>query len=155
MKLRKPALVSVLSVVFLCFLAAGAAWTAHAQEDESQTQLSFGVEMARRGLWNEALFRFRQAERVRPTDPRILNNIAVAYEALGKFDKALEYYQNAIKTDAVNKDLKRNYSRFVEFYRNFKPDTQQGAETPDGAVSPAEPDAAPDAMPDDAPGGGR
>lgn len=160
MKPRKPASMPLLSLVFLCLLSGGGAWTAHAaQTDEGQSQLSFGVEMARRGLWNEALFRFRQAERARPGDPRILNNIAVAYEALGKFDKALEYYQDAIKTDAANKDLKRNYSRFVEFYRNFKPDVQQGADAAAGAapaaVPAAEPDTKPDTAPDTAPGGGR
>ena len=90
--------------------------------EQAESQLAFGVEMAKRGLWNEALFRFKQASRQDPGNPRILNNIAVAYEALGYFDKALESYQEAIKADPANKDLKRNYSRFVEFYRNFKPD---------------------------------
>ncbi|NJL27707.1 MAG: tetratricopeptide repeat protein [Thermoanaerobaculia bacterium] len=152
MQLRKPASVPVLSMVLLCFMAGSGAWAAHAaDDDEGQSQLSFGVQMARRGLWSEALFRFRQAERAKPGDPRILNNIAVAYEALGKFDKALEYYQNAIKADAGNKDLKRNYSRFVEFYRNFKPDVQQGAENANAAEPEAEPAAADGA----APGGGR
>jgi len=91
-------------------------------------QLAFGVQMAKRGLWSEALFRFKQAERLRPGDPQILNNMAVAYEALGNFEQALEYYQQAIKADRTNDDLKRNYSRFIEFYRAFKPDQQQGEE---------------------------
>ena len=86
-----------------------------------QAQLEFGVEMAKRGLWSEALFRFKQAERHNPGDSKILNNMAVAYEALGNFEKALDYYQSAIKSDPTNKELKRNYSRFVEFYRAFKP----------------------------------
>lgn len=86
-----------------------------------QEQLDFGVQMARRGLWSEALFRFRQAERYSPDNPRIANNIAVAYEALGEFDQALEQYQQALRADPANAELKRNYSRFVEFYRNFKP----------------------------------
>ncbi len=85
------------------------------------SQLSFGVEMAKRGLWSEALFRFKQADRQAPGDPRILNNLAVAYEALGNFEKALDYYQEAITADPSNRELKRNYSRFVEFYRAFKP----------------------------------
>lgn len=92
----------------------------------SPAQLSFGVDMARRGLWSEALFRFKQAERLSPGDPQILNNMAVAYEALGEFEKALDYYQRAIKADRNNKDLRRNYSRFIEFYRAFKPDEAKG-----------------------------
>jgi type IV pilus assembly protein PilF len=98
-------------------------------------QLAFGVQMAKRGLWSEALFRFKQAERLRPGDPQVLNNMAVAYEALGNFEQALEYYQQAIKADRTNSDLKRNYSRFIEFYRAFKPDQQQGGE--DGEVAEA------------------
>ncbi|MEM7355228.1 MAG: tetratricopeptide repeat protein [Acidobacteriota bacterium] len=89
--------------------------------DSRTEQLNFGVKMAQRGLWSEALFRFKQAHRLRPGDSRVLNNMAVAYEALGNFEKALDYYQDAIKSDPTNKDLKRNYSRFVEFYRAFKP----------------------------------
>ena len=61
-------------------------------------QLDFGVSMARRGLWNEALFRFQQAQEERPGDARILNNIAVAYEAVGLFDEALETYQEALRS---------------------------------------------------------
>ena len=85
-------------------------------------QLEFGVEMAKRGLWSEALFRFKQAERANPGNPRMLNNMAVSFEALGQFDKALDYYQRAIKADRGNRDLRRNYSRFIDFYRAFKPD---------------------------------
>ena len=87
----------------------------------SASQLAFGVEMAKRGLWSEALFRFKQASRHEPGNSRILNNMAVAYEALGNFEKALNVYQEAIKSDPTNRELKRNYSRFVEFYRAFKP----------------------------------
>ncbi len=105
----------------------------------SQAQLAFGVQMAKRGLWSEALFRFKQASRQDPGNPRILNNMAVAYEALGNFEKALDHYQEAIRSDPGNRDLKRNYSRFVEFYRAFKPaepddeaDSKQVARVPSG-----------------------
>ena len=99
----------------------------------SPAQLDFGVDMARRGLWSEALFRFRQAEQLEPGDPRILNNIAVAYEALGQFERALDYYQKAVEADPTNRDSRRNYSRFVEFYRAFRPDDQRDASLEDEA----------------------
>jgi tetratricopeptide (TPR) repeat protein len=85
------------------------------------SQLEFGVDMAKRGLWNEALFRFRQAERERPGDPQVLNNIAVAYEALGLFEEALEAYRKALDVSPSNRDLRANYSRFHEFYQSFRP----------------------------------
>ncbi len=93
----------------------------HMETSSPEAQLAFGVEMAKRGLWSEALFRFKQAARSDPGNPRIYNNMAVAYEALGNFEKALDHYQDAIKSDPGNRELKRNYSRFVEFYRAFKP----------------------------------
>lgn len=90
-------------------------------------QLDFGIDMARRGLWSEALFRFQKAAEGKPNDPKILNNMAVAYEALGQFERALTFYQEALKADSDNRELRRNYSRFVEFYRAFKPDQQKDA----------------------------
>lgn len=117
-KLRKTDLLKILAFCALAFvLSAG-----RKAPETPKAQLEFGVEMARRGLWSEALFRFKQAERANPGNPRILNNMAVAFEALGQFDKALDYYQQAIKADRGNRDLRRNYSRFIEFYRAFKPD---------------------------------
>jgi tetratricopeptide (TPR) repeat protein len=78
--------------------------------------------MAKRGLWNEALFRFKRASSEKPGDAKILNNLAVAYEAVGLFDEALAHYQEAVKVDPGNAQLKRNYARFVEFYQSFRPD---------------------------------
>jgi Flp pilus assembly protein TadD len=83
-------------------------------------QLRFGVDMARRGLWNEAVFRFEQARRDRPSDAKVLNDLAVAYEAVGRFEDALATYKEAIRLAPGERDLKSNYARFVEFYQSFK-----------------------------------
>ncbi len=98
--------------------------------------IDFGVDMARKGLWSEALFRFQEADKAQPNDGRILNNIAVAYEAEGNFDKALEYYKKALRADPANSELKRNYSAFSQFYQAFRP-VEEGDEespTPTGEV---------------------
>lgn len=94
---------------------------------QPQTQMDFGVAMAQRGLWSEALFRFQQADRESPGDPKVLNNLAVAYEATGQFDKALASYQAALQVAPENHDLRRNYARFVEFYQSFRPPEAPGA----------------------------
>ncbi len=107
-----------------------------ADTSSPEAQLAFGVEMAKRGLWSEALFRFKQAARSDPANPRIINNIAVAYEALGNFERALDHYQDAIKSDPGNRELKRNYSRFVEFYRAFKPTEPDDSEAKQVASVP-------------------
>ena len=127
-----------LFAVTVLLLSSMAAYGGRKDPNNAPDQLSFGVQMAKRGLWSEALFRFKRAERLRPGDPRVLNNMAVAYEALGNFEKALDTYQEAIKGDRSNSDLKRNYSRFVEFYRAFKPDQQQGEQAADSEESPTE-----------------
>jgi len=96
-----------------------------------QTQMGFGVRMAQQGLWSEALFRFEQAYRGMPDDYRVINNLAVAYEATGRFDEALESYQKALQMAPDSRDLRRNYARFVEFYQSFRPQPAQAQE--DGA----------------------
>jgi Tfp pilus assembly protein PilF len=96
----------------------------------AQGQLDFGVDMAKRGLWSEALFRFRQAEKLGDDRSSVLNNIAVAYEALGQFEAAQDYYKKALERDPRNAGLKRNYSRFVEFYQSFKPDQPAAGAAP-------------------------
>lgn len=92
----------------------------------AQEQLSFGVEMARRGLWQEALFRFERAADLDPNNPRILNNMAVAFEAAGRYDDALETYRRALDLAPGNRDLRENYARFVDFYESYRPDRQGG-----------------------------
>ncbi|HYG64902.1 MAG TPA: tetratricopeptide repeat protein [Thermoanaerobaculia bacterium] len=117
----------------------------------SEDQLRFGVDMARRGLWSEALFRFQEAQRLDPQSPRILNNLAVASEALGQFDTALEYYRRALQLDPNSREARANYSRFAEFYQSFR-GPQRGAPRP-GAPAPAgTPGSAPDTAPGAAPG---
>ena len=108
-----------LSVCLLALVALSAAAWAKPKPITAKAQLAFGVDMAERGLWSEALFRFKQAERLGGRGAAVYNNMAVAYEALGVFEKAREYYLRALDADPSDSSLKRNYSRFVEFYQSF------------------------------------
>ncbi len=109
-------------------LVAMSTWpgAAAAQRDEPSVkqQLEFGVDMARRGLWSEALFRFRQAERLAPEKPEVYNNLAVAHEALGLFEEALELYRKGLSLAPRDKGLRNNYARFIDFYNRFRPDAE-------------------------------
>ena len=117
-----------------------AACSSNRQPDRASSQLDFGVDMARRGLWHEALFRFEAAERLGPNNARIQSDLGVAYEAAGQFDKALSYYQKALKLDPNDKGIRTNYSRFVEFYQGFKGDkTKSGLPTATATTHPAAP----------------
>ena len=79
------------------------------------SQDNFGVQMARMNLWREAMFRFERAIEINPGDAQAHNNLAVAYEANGDFEKARKEYLEALKLDRTNPYIQKNYSRFVEF----------------------------------------
>ena len=101
-------------------LAACSGNAAQKQPDSASAQLSFGTSMAQRGLWQEALFRFREAERLDPQNFRTHNNLGVAYEAAGDYDNALQQYKRALEIAPTSREAKSNYARFVEFYQSFK-----------------------------------
>lgn len=139
---------SAAAVCLLAVLFPLAACSGNAQPNQAASQLAFGVDMARRGLWNEALFRFQQAERLDPQNARIQSNMGVAYEAAGQFDKALEAYQKALRLAPNDREIRANYGRFVEFYQGFKGEKTPKAEdfnapppapTPGVRVTPPEP----------------
>jgi len=141
---RRPRVLALIAGVLVLAAMSGAA---EAQKrkvaPEAKQQWQFGVDMANRGLWSEALFRFEQARRIEPEHPAILSNIAVAHEALGLFEEALGYYRQALRLAPRERDVRRNYSRFVEYYQNFKgdrEDEEEGAPVAEEAVRPASPE---------------
>jgi Flp pilus assembly protein TadD len=78
-----------------------------------------GVRVAQLGYWQEALFRFSRANTVTPDDEVILNNLAVAQEALGRYDDALATYKLALKKAPKNAVIRKNYARFAEFFTSY------------------------------------
>src|SRR5213083_1746890 len=99
-----------------------------------QTQDNFGVRMAKMNLWREAMFRFRRAVEINPSDAMAHNNLAVAYEANGDFDSARKEYLEALKLDRSNQYIQKNYSRYVEFLSRNKKRQQKDVKT--AAVAP-------------------
>lgn len=76
--------------------------------------------MARMGFWREALFRFERASRLAPDDPEILNDLAVACEAVGETARALSAYKRALELRPDDNRIKRNYARFAEYYTSLQ-----------------------------------
>lgn len=129
-------------------LAAGCAHRSDLTRPE--TQDAFGARMAKINLWREAMFRFRRAVELDPSNAMAHNNLAVAYEANGDFDSARKEYLEALKLDRGNAYIQKNYSRYVEFLsRNKKrsapksasdkPDAEKPAATPATAPPEAQP----------------
>ncbi len=88
----------------------------------------FAMEAARKGLWKEALFRWKMALEKDPDNARLHNNLAVAYENEGEYDLALEEYRIARRLDPDNYYIDNNYNSFIRFYQKLKPEEEEKEE---------------------------
>lgn len=119
----------VLAVLFF----GGEALAKNPQAKQAEEEMEFGYKAARRGYWQEALERFELADELTPNQPRILNNIAVALEANGRFDEARTTYQAALALAPNDSRMQKNYQRFHEFYANFVAADDEDEEKEDAA----------------------
>jgi type IV pilus assembly protein PilF len=97
--------------LFMAVASAPAAW---AQRDEAKKQVEFGIQVAQRGLWKEAIYRWERAAQMDPTYAAAFNNLAVAYEHEGQLQKAREAYEKALAIDPGNALVRQNYDLFKE-----------------------------------------
>jgi hypothetical protein len=97
--------------------------------------LRFGTDMARGGNWREAKFRWEQALQKSPADPRLLNNLAVAEEALGVPVRAAELYKQAVAAGPRDSRIHDNAMRSSLFWG--RTDGAEGA-APSPAAAPVE-----------------
>ena len=104
--------------------------TSYTRTDRAQSQIAFGSEVARKGLWREAAFRFEQAIAREPGNARAHNNLAVALEATGEFARALAEYKKALDLGPNDSYIRRNYARFAEFYTSYTRTTGKAAGGP-------------------------
>ncbi len=95
---------------------AGSALPARTGSAGLEELLRFGTEMARAGNWREAKFRWEQALRQEPEDARILNNLAVAEEALGTPDRARVLFGKALAAASSDSRIRDNAARSSLFW---------------------------------------
>ncbi len=81
-------------------------------------QMRIGLWAARQNLWDEAIFRWRQALTARPESAAVHNNLAVAYEVKGQWEDARREYEAALKLAPRDSRIKLNYEQFK---RNLAP----------------------------------
>ena len=91
-----------------------AAGPAPAAEESSTKEVKFGIEVAQKGMWREALFRFQKAVEADPQNPSAQNNLAVALEQMGQFDEAREHYERALDLKGDDLYIQQNYDLFRE-----------------------------------------
>ena len=80
----------------------------------SRDELAFGIEVAKRGLWNEARFRFERAVALDPENAEAHNDLGVALEQQGEFAKARAAFETALKLAPNSLYIQQNYDLFRE-----------------------------------------
>ena len=105
------------SVLMLAVLALGVASPAFAdRREDAKAQVEFGWDVAVRGLWTEATYRWERAVELDPTYAAAWNNLGIAYEQQGKFDLARKAYEKALQLEPNNNFIRQNYDLFREIY---------------------------------------
>ena len=101
-----------------CVIVAGAVASATPVRADSRTdaraQVEFGINVAQRGLWREAIYRWEKAVELDPMYAAAFNDLGIAYEHEGQLDKARKAYEKAIKLDPNNPQIRQNYDLFKE-----------------------------------------
>jgi len=106
-----------LHYVPLFLLAAFSLSTATAMadsRDEARSQVDFGINVAQRGLWREAIYRWEKAVELDPKYAAAYNDLAIAYEHEGQLEKARKAYDKALELDPNNTQIRQNYDLFKE-----------------------------------------
>jgi len=83
-------------------------------EKNAKKEVAFGIDVARRGLWQEAHFRFEQATKLNPDSASAFNDLGVTLEQQGEFDKARAAYERALQLQPKNVSIQQNYDLFRE-----------------------------------------
>jgi Tfp pilus assembly protein PilF len=105
----------LLPVVVLLVTALSGAVLADARSD-AKAQVEFGISVAAKGLWKEAIYRWERATQIDPTYGAAFNNLAVAYEHEGQLEKAGEAYERALKLEPNNAMVRQNFELFKEIH---------------------------------------
>ena len=82
--------------------------------EDAKKQVEFGIAVAARGLWREAIYRWQRAIEIDPSYAEAYNDLAIAYEHEGLFDKARAAYEKALELEPNNAVIKQNYELFKE-----------------------------------------
>ena len=96
------------------FIGASVAPMAADARGDAKKQVEFGINVAQRGLWREAIYRWERAAQIDPTYAAAYNNLAIAYEHNGQFDEARVAYEKALELEPNNVLIKQNYDLFRE-----------------------------------------
>ena len=99
----------------IALLASGFALPAYADaRADARSQVDFGINVAQRGLWREAIYRWEKAVELDPKYAEAYNDLAIGYEHEGQLDKARGAYDKALALEPNNTQIRQNYDLFKE-----------------------------------------
>ncbi len=159
-----------------CLIIVATAYAEAGGRDSFKDEMRFGAQAAQQGLWREAAFRWERILKDHSDSAHLHNNLGVAYESLGQFEKARKEYEEARRLDPESKEIRDNWQSFQDLCKTVKgcggepaptpaPQSSPGPGTtpapgpspgPDGSAAPepsATPEPTPASTPPAAPGG--
>jgi len=92
----------LIPLLFLCSCA----------KNKFKSEFDFANKLARKGLWEEAQFRWKKSLKNQKNTAAIRNNMAIALEQMGKIEEAEDEYKKALKLAPNNSYIKKNYEKF-------------------------------------------
>jgi Flp pilus assembly protein TadD len=87
-----------------------------AQKKDAEAHVTYGIELARKGIWTEAQQQFERATEIDTTYGAAWNNLGISLEQLGQFDEARKAYEKALEIEPGNTFFRNNYDLFREIY---------------------------------------
>ena len=102
------------SLLAALLLTAAVSPAAADPRDDAKKQVEFGIEVAQKGLWREAIMRWERAAKIDPSYAAAHNNLGIGYEHEGELDKARAAYEKALELEPNNQLIKQNYELFKE-----------------------------------------
>ncbi|HEY6213522.1 MAG TPA: tetratricopeptide repeat protein [Vicinamibacterales bacterium] len=114
MAARTAALTRSTAIVAATIVACSAAPAFADSRKDAKAQVDFGINVAQRGLWREAIYRWEKATQIDPTYAAAFNDLAIAYEHEGQLENARKAYEKALELDPSNQQIRQNYELFKE-----------------------------------------
>jgi Tfp pilus assembly protein PilF len=92
---------------------------------EAKAHVEFGIQVAQRGLWREAIYQWERAIEIDATYAEAFNNLAIGYEHEGNFTKAREAYEKALQLAPDHAQIRQNYELFKEINDRTSSDAKE------------------------------
>jgi type IV pilus assembly protein PilF len=93
---------------------------------DAKTEVDFGISVAQKNLWREAIYRWEKAVELDPTYAAAFNDLAIGYEHEGDLAKARKAYEKALELQPNNTQIRQNY----ELFKEINDRTNQGKDKP-------------------------